>query len=57
MWRQLCRIYTNHYHLNFGPCGSMFANDIIEENYFCQLHGQVIFVAKKIKKYDARNNF
>ena len=36
----------------------MFANDIIEENYFCQLHGQVIFVAKKIKKnYDARNNF
>ena len=28
----------------------MFANDIIEENYFCQLHGQVIFIAKKIKK-------
>ena len=28
----------------------MFANDIIEENYFCQLHGQVIFVAKRIKK-------
>ena len=28
----------------------MFANDIIKENYFCQLHGQVIFIAKKMKK-------
>ena len=44
---------TNHDHLYFSSSRSVFANNIIEENDFCQLHGQVIFITarKKIKGY------
>ena len=36
---------TYHNHLYFSPCCSVFINNIIEENDFCELHGQIIFIA------------
>ena len=44
--RSITTIYnsTNHDHLYFRSSRSVFTNNIIEENDFCQLHGQVIFI-------------
>lgn len=45
--------YTHHDHLYFSSSRSVFTNNIIQENDFCQLHGQVIFITarRKFKGY------
>ena len=45
--------YTHHDHLYFSSSRSVFTNNIIQENDFRQLHGQVIFITarRKFKGY------
>ena len=38
---------TNHYHLYFSSCRSVFTDNIIQEDDFCQLHGEIIFITVK----------
>lgn len=40
---------TNHDHLYFSSSRSVFTDNVIEENDFCQLHGEVIFITARRK--------
>ncbi len=46
---QLSRLSSYyHYHLHLRSCGSVFHDDIIQEDYFCQLHGHIIFIPENL---------